>query len=125
MHFFLISLLSLAFAAQCAPLFNRQAQEAQLAPLYRRSSSNSTRYIVALKSDTVNPTNRLSWLSNVLGTTGLVSAKAVGEQEGGIVHHWDATIFNGIAGNFDDQSLDKLRSQSEVAFVEEGVCIPA
>lgn len=91
----------------------------KLAPLYRRSSSNSTRYIVALHENTVNPTQRLDWLNRVLATTTpRISAQSTSDANGAI-HHWDAGVFNGLAGTFDSESVNVLRAQSEVAWIEE------
>ena len=112
----IITLLVAATAAQCAPLASTPST---LAPLYRRSNTNSTRYIVSIHPNTVDPSNRLNWLNGLLPTA-KVSAQSVGAQDDGVVHHWDSNVFNGLAGNFDDASLAVLRAQSEVAYVEEG-----
>lgn len=119
MYLSLFTTLFLALAAQSAPL--PKSAQASLAPLYRRSD-NPTRFIVALHPNSVNPTNRLNWINNVLGSSS-VSAQSVGDDEGGVVHHWDENVFNGFAGTFDDASLTTLRAQSEVAYVEEDVVL--
>jgi hypothetical protein len=126
MYFSFFTTLSLvACLAQCAPLQSRQ-----LAPLYRRatpdSSSDTTttpRYIVSFHPDSVNPTNRLNWLNGVLQTSSSsakVSAKANTEDDTTVVHDWNADVFNGLAGSFTEQDLGLIRSQAEVAWVEEG-----
>ncbi len=91
-----------------------------LAPLYRRASSNSTRYIVALHENTVDSTQRLEWLNRILpATTPKVSALSTSDANDAI-HHWDPAVFNGLAGTFDSESIKVLRAQSEVAWIEEG-----
>ncbi|KAG9056136.1 hypothetical protein FS842_000228 [Serendipita sp. 407] len=113
----LTTLLLVLHLAKCAPL----SQSRPLAPLYRRSDSSTTRYIVSIRDNTVDPANRLTWLNRILATsTPKVSAKAVDDDENGVVHQWDAAVFNGVAGHFDEQSLDILRAQNEVAWIEEG-----
>ncbi|KAG8830049.1 subtilisin-like serine protease [Serendipita sp. 399] len=102
--------------AQCAPL----SQSRPLAPLYRRAESISTRYIVSLRDDTVDPANRVAWLNRILApATPMVSAKSIDDNENGVIHQWDAAVFNGVAGHFDEDSLNILRAQSEVAWIEE------
>ncbi|KIM22429.1 hypothetical protein M408DRAFT_18182 [Serendipita vermifera MAFF 305830] len=113
----LITLLLAASAAQSAPLASTPPT---LAPLYRRSGTNNTRYIVSIRANTVDPANRLNWLNGFLPTA-KVSAKSVGTSDDGVVHHWDTNIFNGLAGCFDDASLEAIRAQSEVAYIEEDV----
>jgi hypothetical protein len=119
----LTTILLATTAAQSAPL---STSPQTLAPLYRRSNTNNTtRYIVSLHPNTVDPSNRLTWLNSLLPptTTTKISAQSVGNNEDddtGVVHHWDPNVFNGLAGKFDDESLAILRSQSQVAYIEEG-----
>jgi len=120
MYLSLLTTIVLAIAAQSAPLPERQAK---LAPIYRRSTTGSTQYIVALHPNSVEPTNRLNWLNNVLGTTAKVSAQSTGDSQDSVVHHWDANVFNGLAGSFDEDSLSVLRAQSEVAWIEEDALV--
>ncbi|KAG8850125.1 subtilisin-like serine protease [Serendipita sp. 411] len=49
--------------------------------------------------------------------------EAVDDDENGVVHQWDAAVFNGVAGHFDEQSLDILRAQNEVAWIEEDIIL--
>ncbi|PVF94998.1 subtilisin-like protein [Serendipita vermifera] len=125
MYFSFFTTVSLiASLAQCAPLQSRQ-----LAPLYRRAtpdaSSDTTttpRYIVSFHPDSVNPSNRLNWLNGVLqpsGASAKVSAKTNTEDDTTVVHDWDSSVFNGLAGSFTEQDLGLIRSQAEVAWVEE------
>jgi len=114
------SFLLAATAVRSAPL---STSPPTLAPLYRRSATGTTRYIVAIHPDTVEPTNRLNWLNGLLPATASakVSAQSVGDEDASaVVHHWDAGVFNGLAGTFDEESLNAIRAQSEVAWVEEG-----
>jgi hypothetical protein len=124
MYFSFITTLFLALSAQSAPLPNQE--QSHLAPLYRRSTNPSSRYIIALHPNTVDPSNRLTWLNTILSTSTsspFVSAQSVEEQPRAVVHHWDEKIFNGLAGSFDDNSLNVLRAQSQVAYIEEGPSI--
>jgi hypothetical protein len=45
------------------------------------------------------------------------------DDNGGVVHHWDPSVFNGLSGTFNAQELDTIRAQSEVAWVEEGMLV--
>jgi len=71
----------------------------------------------------VDPSNRLEWLNGLFpsSASAKISAQSIsGQGDTAVVHHWDPSVFNGLAGTFDDASLAILRAQSEVAYVEEG-----
>jgi len=110
--------LSLFAGSFAAPL----ASSSKRAPVKRSITPNAEAvapdaYIVTIKANTVDPTNRGAWLNKVLSTAG-VSLTA--EQTSSLKLGWNETVMNGIAGTFSAEALDAICSQPEVAFVEPG-----
>jgi len=105
--------LSLSLAAPVAE---------HLAPLHRRAvdggrNNPSGGYIVSIKPNTVDPKNRLQWLTKVLTAQNLTLDEDARQS---LKYKWSEDVFNGIAGIFSTDALDVLRRQPEVAWVEEG-----
>jgi len=107
--------LALVPLSLAAPVVDR------LAPIFRAadvSGRNTTGgYIVSIKSNTVDPRNRLQWLSKVLGAQGITIDDDTTQS---LALDWSESIFNGISGTFSTEALNVLRQQPEVAWVEEG-----
>jgi len=111
--FFSLSLsLSLSLAAPVAE---------HLAPLRRAvdvgGNNPSGGYIVSIKPNTVDPNNRLHWLTKVLTARNLTLDE---DAKQALKFKWSEDVFNGIAGIFSTDALNVLRQQPEVAWIEEG-----
>ena len=109
---FLSLSLSLSFAL-AAPVAEH------LAPLRRAvdvgGKNTSGGYIVSIKTDTVDPNNRLRWLTKVLIAQNITIDATQSLKLG-----WSEDIFNGLAGILSTDAINVLRRQPEVAWVEEG-----
>lgn len=116
--FVLLYLLSISAAA---PLDARRAPLRRSPnPKARAVSPNS--YIVSLKPDTVDPTNRGGWLNRILTAANVTMCA---EQNSTLRLGWNENVMNAIAGTFSDEVLDVIRSQEEVEYVEPGKREPA
>jgi len=97
---------------------------AHLAPIRRavdvggRSANGG--FIVSIKSNTVDPNNRKRWLNKVLSTN---SVTLDDDTTQSLKLKWKEDVFNGIAGTFSTDALNVLRSQPEVAWIEEGTLL--
>ena len=111
---FLSLSLSLSFAL-AAPVAEH------LAPLHRAvdvgGNNHGSSYIVSIKPNTVDPNNHLQWLTKVLNAQNLTLDK---DAKQSLKHKWSEDVFNGIAGTLSTDTLNILRRQPEVAWVEEG-----
>ncbi|KIM29136.1 hypothetical protein M408DRAFT_16108 [Serendipita vermifera MAFF 305830] len=101
-----------AFAAPLSP--------SRRAPIKRSTAANAKTvgpdaYIVTIKANTVDPTNRGVWLNNVMSAAGVSMTE---DQTNSLRLGWNETIMNGIAGNFSAEALDAIASQPEVDFIE-------
>jgi len=107
--------LSLSLAAPVAE---------HLAPLRRAvdvgGNNPSGGYIVSIKPNTVDPKNRLQWLTNVLNAQNLTLDEDTRQS---LKHEWREDVFNGIASVLSTDALNVLRRQPEVAWVEEGLSL--
>jgi len=112
--FFSLS-LSLSLAAPVAE---------HLAPLRRAvdvgGNNPNGGYIVSIKPNTVDPNNRLQWLTKVLNAQNLTLDE---DAKQSLKHEWSEDVFNGIAGTLSTDALNVLRRQPEVAWVEEGTSL--
>lgn len=111
----LLALLPLSPLSLAAPIVGSPAPIRRAVDVGGRSADGG--YIVALKSNTVDPNARGRWLNNVLSTDGVTLDKATNES---LKLKWKEDVFNGIAGTFSTEALDTLRKQPEVAWIEEG-----
>ena len=92
-----------------------------LAPLRRAvdvgGNNPSGGYIVSIKPNTVDPNNRLQWLTRVLTAQNVTLDEQANQS---LRLQWSQDVFNGIAGILSTDALNVLRQQPEVAWVEEG-----
>jgi len=114
--FFSLSLsFSLSLAAPVAE---------HLAPLRRAvdvgGNNPGGAYIVSIKLNTVDPNNRLQWLTKVLNAQNLTLDE---DAKQSLKHKWSEDVFNGIADTLSPDALNVLRRQPEVAWVEEGLSL--
>nr|CAD24290.1 subtilisin-like protease PR1D [Metarhizium acridum] len=68
-------------------------------------------YIVKLK-DNVAADEHISWVS------GIHARRNVNDDFAGIQHEYNSPAFRGYAGHFDQQTIEEIKSSSEVAYVE-------
>ena len=114
----LLALLALLPLSQAAPIVDNPAPIRRAVDVGGRSANGG--YIVALKSNTVDPNARGRWLNTVLATDGVTLDKATNQS---LKLKWNEGVFNGLAGTFSTEALDTLRKQPEVAWIEEGRAI--
>ncbi|CCA70066.1 probable endopeptidase K [Serendipita indica DSM 11827] len=110
----LLSFTLLPLAAFAAPTSTTRAPIKRSISLGARSVAPSA-YIVAIKADTVDPANRGAWLNKIMSQAGVSMSDA---ETSSLRLGWNETVMNGIAGTFSDSTLDVIRAQSEVAYVE-------
>ena len=114
----LLSFVLLPLAALAAPTSTTRAPIKRSISLGARAVAPSA-YIVAIKANTVDPANRGAWLSKIMSQAGVSMSD---DETSSLRLGWNETVMNGIAGTFSDSTLDVIRVQSEVAYVEPGMC---
>ena len=112
----LLPLLPLLPLSLATPLPDHLAPIRRAVDVGGRSANGG--YIVAIKSNTVDPNNRARWLNNVLAEQGVTLDDATTRS---LKLKWSEDIFNGIAGTFSTDALTALQKQPEVAWVQEGL----
>jgi hypothetical protein len=117
-----LTFLSLSLSLSLSPSLSLAAPVAQhLAPLRRAVDVGGLNpnggYIVSIKPNTVDPGNRLQWLTRILSAQNLTLDEGATQS---LKLQWSQDVFNGIAGTLSTDALNVLRQQPEVAWVEEG-----
>ena len=117
----LISTAALTFFSLSLSLSLAAPVTEHLAPLHRAvdvsGNNHSGSYIVSIKPNTVDPNNRLQWLTKVLNAQNLTLDE---DAKQSLKHKWSKDVFNGIAGTLSTDTLNVLWRQPEVAWVKEG-----
>lgn len=111
----LLPLLPLLPLSLAAPLLGHRAPLRRAVEAGGRSANGG--YIIAIKSNTVDPNNRGRWLNNVLSTNSITLDDATTQS---LKLKWNEDVFNGLAGTFSTEAVNALRNQPEVAWIEEG-----
>jgi hypothetical protein len=114
---FLTSALALVDAAPTPllPIIKRAGGSGQ-------PSSTPTSYIVALKDDTVNPVGRGAWLDKIFSAAG---ASLSEDEKTALRLGWNETVFNGLSGLFNTDALNVLRTNENVAYIQESAYLSA
>jgi cerevisin len=80
-------------------------------------AGNQHSYIVAIKDNTVDPQGRGEWLNSILSTNGHTRRDLASD---GLKLGWNETVFNGLAGTFNDREIRTLSRQAEVKYIQQG-----
>jgi hypothetical protein len=83
----------------------------------RATAVDPNAYIVTLKANSVDPTNREGWLNTIMMDGGLTQTD---NHCSNLRLAWNETVMNAIAGTFSTEALDAIRAQPEVDFIEPG-----
>lgn len=122
----LFTLLSLALAAVSTPLSSSGStltkRSGHIAPLTTPDPSSAVvkdGYIVVLK-DGVETQQLFAHVDDVLS-----HGDSLVEADGGLKHVYNLDGFKGYAGSFEQDTLDILRTQPEVAYIEKDTIVHA
>ena len=107
---FLIANLAFVDAAptRLLPIIKRTARDDDL--------SAPTSYIVAIKPNTVDPSNRGAWLDKIFAAA---NAPLSDDDKSTLRLGWNETVFNGLSGVFNTKALNVLRANENVEYIQE------